>query len=219
MRFMVLGKAETTDVGLPDGIVLGPKRTRVTFSAGEPSAIESVPSGKDAVGTFTIIDAESKQDAIEWVKRLPRRSGDEEIEIREGGCPGGVPSVSLSKSPRSAGDAKRYVVMLKADPHTETGRVAEESRLRAMVKQNEASVKAGVMLAGEGLQPSSRGARVKFSGGKATVIDGPFAEAKELVAGFWLIQATSKEEALEWVKAYPFPFLDAEVEIREALDR
>jgi hypothetical protein len=196
---MVLGKAETTDVGLPDGIVLGPKRTRVTFSAGEPSAIESVPSGKDAVGTFTIIDAESKQDAIEWVKR--------------------VPSVSLSKSPRSAGDAKRYVVMLKADPHTETGRVAEESRLRAMVKQNEASVKAGVMLAGEGLQPSSRGARVKFSGGKATVIDGPFAEAKELVAGFWLIQATSKEEALEWVKAYPFPFLDAEVEIREALDR
>lgn len=213
---MVLSKADTTDAPLPDGIALGPKRTRVTFSAGEPTAIESVPSGKDAVGTFTIIDVESKQAAIEWVKRLPRRNGDEEIEIREGGCPGGVPSVSLSKSPRSAG-GKRFVVMLKADPQTETGRIAEEPRLRAMAKQNETSVKAGVMLAGEGLQPSSRGARVRFSGGKATVIDGPFAEAKELVAGFWLIQAKSKEEALDWVKSYPFPFPDAEVELREAL--
>jgi hypothetical protein len=217
MRFMVLGKADTTETPLPDGIALGPTRTRVTFTAGEPTAIDSVPSGRDAVGTFTIIDVESKQDAIEWVKRLPRRDGDEEIEIREGGCPGGVPAVRLSTSPRSAGD-KRFVVMLKADPHTETGRIAEEPRLRAMVKQNEASVKAGVMLAGEGLQPSSRGARVRFSGGKATVIDGPFAEAKELVAGFWLIQVKSKEDALEWVKSYPFPFADAEVEVREALD-
>jgi len=188
----------------------------VTFTAGEPTAIDNVPSGAQAVGTFTIIDVESKQDAIEWVKRLPRRNGDEEIEIREGGCPGGVPAVSLSSAPQSSGD-QRFVVMLKADPHTETGRIAEEPRLRAMVKQNEASVKAGVMLAGEGLQPSSRGARVKFSGGKATIIDGPFAEAKELVAGFWLIRAKSKEEALEWVKSYPFPFLDAEVEVREAL--
>jgi hypothetical protein len=217
MRFMVLGKGDTTGAPLPDGIALGPTRTRVTFTAGEPTAIESVPSGAHAVGTFTIIDVESKQDAIEWVKRLPRRNGDEEIEIREGGCPGGVPAVNLSTAPRSAGD-KRFVVMLKADPHTETGRIAEEPRLRAMVKQNEASVKEGVMLAGEGLQPSSRGARVKFSGGKAKIIDGPFAEAKELVAGFWLIKAQSKDEALEWVKSYPFPFPDAEVEVREAVD-
>ena len=213
---MVLGKADMTNAPLPDGIALGPTRTRMTFTAGEPPAIENVPTGRDAVGTFTIIDVESKQDAIEWVKRLPRRNGDEEIEIREGGCPGGVPAVSLSSAPQSSGD-QRFVVMLKADPHTETGRIAEEPRLRAMAQQNEASVKAGVMLAGEGLQPSSRGARVKFSGGKATVIDGPFAEAKELVAGFWLIRAKSKEEALEWVKSYPFPFLDAEVEVREAL--
>ena len=213
---MVLGKAEAA--GLPHGVVLGPKRTRVSFSAGKPTAIESVPAGQDAVSTFTVIDAESKQDAIEWVKRLPRQNGgDEELEIREAGCPGGVPAVSLSTAPRSGGD-RRFVVMLKADPHTETGRIAEESRLRAMVKQNEASAKAGVMLAGEGLQPSSRGARIKFSGGKATIIDGPFAEAKELVAGFWLIRAKSKEDALEWVKSYPFPFADAEIELREALD-
>jgi len=214
---MVLRKADSAGAGLPNGVVLGPKRTRVTFSDGTPTAIENVPSGRDAVGTFTIIDVESKQDAIEWVKRLPRRNGDEEIEIREGGCPGGVPAVSLSTAPRS-GSEKRFVVMLKADPNTETGRIAEESRLRAMVKQNEASVKAGVMLAGEGLQPSSRGARVKFAGGKATIIDGPFAEAKELVAGFWLIQAKSKEDALDWVRSYPFPFPDVEVELREAVD-
>ena len=107
---MVLGKAETTAAPLPDGIALGPTRTRVTFNAGEPPAIESVPSGRDAVATFTIIDVESKQDAIEWVKRLPRRGGDEEIEIREGGCPGGVPAVNLLTAPRSAGD-KRFVVM------------------------------------------------------------------------------------------------------------
>jgi len=84
MRFMVLGKADTTDAPLPDGVALGPTRTRVTFTAGEPTAIENVPSGAQAVGTFTIIDVESKQDAIEWVNRLPRRNGDEEIEIREG---------------------------------------------------------------------------------------------------------------------------------------
>jgi hypothetical protein len=151
MRFMVLGKTDTTDTPLPDGIALGPARTRVTFTAGEPTVIENVPSGRDAVGTFTIIDVESKQDAIEWVKRLPRRNGDEEIEIREGGCPGGVPAVNLLTAPRSGSD-KRFVVMLKADPHTETGRIAEEPRLRAMVKQNEASVKEGVMLAGEGAE-------------------------------------------------------------------
>jgi hypothetical protein len=215
MRFMVIGKAEA-GARLPDGVALDPKRTRVAFAEGKPTSIESVPAGKEAVATFTVIDVESKQDAIEWVKRLPR-NGDEEIEIREGGCPGGVPSVNLSNASQSVGGATRFVVMLKADPHTETGRVAEESRLRAMVRQNEASVKSGVMLAGEGLQPSSRGARVKFSGGKAAVVDGPFTEAKELVAGFWLIQAKSSEEAIEWVKEYPFPFVDAEVEVREVL--
>jgi hypothetical protein len=217
MRFMVISKAESTGTPLPDGVALGPARTRVTFSAGRPAAIESLPAGTDAVATFTVIDAESKQDAIEWVKRLPR-NGDEEIEIREGGCPGGVPSISLSKARRATGDAPRFVVMLKANPQEEAGRIPDEDRLRAMVIKNEASVKSGVMLAGEGLQPSSRGARVKFAGGKATIMDGPFAEAKELVAGFWLIQAKSREEAIEWVKAYPFPFLDAEVEVREALD-
>ena len=81
-----------------------------------------------------------------------------------------------------------------------------------------ALVNAGVMLAGEGLQPSSKGVRVKISGSKRTVIDGPFAETKELVAGFWIWQVKSKDEAIEWVKKYPFPFDDSEIEIRQVLD-
>jgi hypothetical protein len=193
---------------------------RVTFSGGNATVIDGpVAEAKGLVAGFTIIDVKSKEEAIAWVKRWPALDGEVEIEIREGGCPGGVPAVSQSKPYCSPSpDVTRFVVMLKADEKSETGVVAEEKRLAAMAKHNEASVQAGVMLAGEGLQPSSRGARVKFSGGKPAVIDGPFAEAKELVAGFWLIQVKSKEEAIEWVKAYPFPFADAEVEIRRVLE-
>jgi hypothetical protein len=219
MRFMILRKADSAAEGLPNGLQLGSTVTTVTFSAGKPTVIEGVPAGNAAVAALAMIDVDSKQEAIDWVKRLPARDADEEIEIREGGCPGGVPAVSRSKSSGAqSGEATRFIVMLKADEKSEAGLVADEPRLAAMVRRNDASVKAGVMLAGEGLQPSSRGARVKFSGGKPAVIDGPFAEAKELVAGFWLIQVTSQDEAIEWVKQYPFPFDDGEVEIREVFE-
>ena len=216
---MILRKADSAAEGLPNGLQLGSTGSRVRFSAGKPTVLEGVPTGKAAVAALTIIDVDSKQDAIDWVKRLPARDVNEEIEIREGGCPGGVPAVSRSKSSGAqSGVATRFIVMLKADEKSEAGLVADQPRLAAMVRHNDASVKAGVMLAGEGLQPSSRGARVKFSGGKPAVIDGPFAEAKELVAGFWLIQVTSQDEAIEWVKRYPFPFDDGEVEIREVFE-
>jgi hypothetical protein len=95
----------------------------------------------------------------------------------------------------------------------------DEKLLAEMGKYNEALVKAGVLLAGEGLHPSSKGARVKFSGGKRTVIDGPFSEAKELVAGFWLIQVKSREEAIEWVKRCPNPTQgESEIEIRQVFE-
>ena len=98
----------------------------------------------------------------------------------------------------------RVMVMVKANKDSEAGVLPDEKMLTEMGKFNEELVKAGVMLAGEGLQPSSKGARVKFDGGKRTVIDGPFAETKELVAGFWLWQVKSKEEAIEWLKRAPF---------------
>jgi hypothetical protein len=110
----------------------------------------------------------------------------------------------------------RFMVLVKADKASEGGVLPDEKMLADMGKFNEQLVKAGVMLAGEGLQPSSKGARVKFSKGKKTVIDGPFAETKELVAGFWLWQVRSKEEAIEWLKRAPFE--DTEVEIRQVFE-
>ena len=107
----------------------------------------------------------------------------------------------------------RFMVLVKADKNSEAGVLPDTKILAAMGKFNEELVKAGVMLAGEGVHPSSKGARVKFSGGKKTVIDGPFAETKELVAGFWLWQCKSMAEAIEWLKRAPFE--GTEVEIRQ----
>ena len=110
----------------------------------------------------------------------------------------------------------RFMILVKADKNSEAGVLPDQKLLAAMGKFNEELVKAGVMLAGEGLQPSSKGARVKFSKGNRTVIDGPFAETKELVAGFWLWQLRSKEEAIQWLKRAPFE--DTEVEIRQVFE-
>jgi len=113
----------------------------------------------------------------------------------------------------------RFMILVKADENSEAGVLPDENLLTEMGKFNEELVKAGVMLAGEGLHPSSKGARVKFSGTKRTVIDGPFAETKELVAGFWLWQVKSKEEAIEWVKRCPNPTLgESEIEIRQVFE-
>lgn len=110
----------------------------------------------------------------------------------------------------------RFMILVKADKNSEAGVMPSEKLLAEMGKYNEELVKAGVMLAGEGLHASSKGARVRFSGGKRTLIDGPFAETKDLVAGFWLWQVKSKEEAIEWVKR--IPFAGGEVEIRQVLE-
>jgi hypothetical protein len=111
------------------------------------------------------------------------------------------------------------MVMVRANEKTESGVLPDKKLLAEMGKFNEELVKAGVMLAGEGLQPSSKGALVKFSGAKRTVIDGPFTEAKELIAGFWLFQVKSKEEAIEWVKRCPNPTEgESEIEIRQVFE-
>ena len=113
----------------------------------------------------------------------------------------------------------RFMVIVKATKESEAGVPPDSKLLAEMGKYNEELVKAGVMLAGEGLHPSSKGARVRFSGNKRTVIDGPFSETKELIAGFWLIQVKSKAEALEWVKRIPNPFPgESEVEIRQVFE-
>jgi hypothetical protein len=110
----------------------------------------------------------------------------------------------------------RVMVIVKANKDSEAGKLPDEKILNAMGKFNEELVKAGVMLAGEGLQASSKGARVRFAGGKRSVIDGPFAETKELIAGFWLWQVKNLAEAIEWLKRAPFE--DTEVEIRQVFE-
>jgi hypothetical protein len=113
----------------------------------------------------------------------------------------------------------RFMVLVKANKTTEAGAPPDEKLLAAMGKYNEELVKAGVMLAGEGLHPSSKGARVRFSGGKRSVIDGPFTETKELIAGFWLWQVRSLAEAVEWVKRCPNPTgEESEIEIRQVFE-
>ena len=113
----------------------------------------------------------------------------------------------------------RFMILVKATKDSEAGVMPSVQLLTEMGKFNEELVKAGVMLAGEGLQPSSKGARVKFSGSKRTVIDGPFAETKELIAGFWLWQVKSKKEAIEWVKRCPNPMKgESEIEIRQVFE-
>jgi hypothetical protein len=110
----------------------------------------------------------------------------------------------------------RFMVLVKADKNSEAGVLPTKDLLAEMGKFNEELANAGVMLAGEGLHASSKGARVKFSGGKRTVTDGPFAETKELIAGYWIWQVKSKEEAIEWLKRAPFE--DTEVEIRQVFE-
>jgi hypothetical protein len=113
----------------------------------------------------------------------------------------------------------RFMIIVKATKDSEAGVMPDQQLLAAMGTFNEELVKAGIMLAGEGLQPSSKGARVRFSGSRRTVVDGPFAETKELIAGFWIWQVRSKEEAIEWVKRCPNPFPgESEIEIRQVFE-
>jgi hypothetical protein len=110
----------------------------------------------------------------------------------------------------------RFAVLVRATKESEAGVMPDEKTLTDMTRYNEELAKAGVMLAGEGLHPSSKGARVRFSGANRTVVDGPFTETQELIAGFWIIQAASKDEAIDWVKRCPNPFPgESELEIRQ----
>jgi hypothetical protein len=112
----------------------------------------------------------------------------------------------------------RFMMIVKANKDSEAGVMPSDELIAAMTKYNEELVKAGVMLDGAGLQPSSKGMRIKFSGGKRTIIDGPFSETKELIAGYWIIQVKSREEALEWAKRVPAPHgptAEGEIEVRQ----
>ena len=151
---------------------------------------------------------DSRQAAIDWLQASP--AIDAEFEIRETGCAGGLPGVDLS----TGATKPRFLILVKADAATEAEAPSDAGRLAAMAKRNDEGVKAGMLLAGDGLRSTASGTRVKFAGGKTRVLDGPFAEAKELVAGYWLIQADSLDDAIAWVHRYPYAQERPEVEIR-----
>lgn len=168
----------------------------------------------ELVAGFTIVEAPSKAAALEWARGWPVADGegDVELEVRETGCSGNCHSIDTGQAP----SLTPYVVLLRSDRTTEADLVPPAEVIDRMNRRNAEGVAAGIVLAGAGLQPTSKGARLKLRGGRATVIDGPFTELKELIAGYWLIQAASRQAALDWIAAYPFPLGPGmEVELRE----
>lgn len=182
---------------------------RVRFAGGKATVIDGpFAESKELIAGFSVVEVGSRQEALDWVKRWPAQDagGQARLEVREMGCDASrAIGSSLALAPPRSPGKQRYMILLLTDADSEAQLSPDATRLAAMAQSNAQSIKAGVMLAGEGLQPSATGFRVHFAKGKPMVIDGPFAEAKELIAGFWMIQTASLDEAIDWVKHYPFP--------------
>jgi hypothetical protein len=198
-----------------EGLQASSKGARVRSANGKVKVIDGpFAEAKELVAGFWLLQAKSMDEAVAWAKRAPFQEG--EVEVR--------PLFELTDFPvdpaekpdgwrekeeqfRAAPAARkpgtiRFMGLLKADKDTEAGALPDEKLLEAMGKFFEEGVKSGVILSGEGLQPSSKGARIRYSGSKRTVTDGPFAETKELIAGYAIIQVKSRDEAIEWTKQF-----------------
>ncbi len=219
MRFVILHQAGTSSEAGPvpplsRGIALlehAPLKadatgTRIHFTDAGPTAEPCV--GPRRIAGLSIVEGESRQAAAEWLRDAsgPAQAG---FEIRETGCAGGLAGVD----PSAAATRPRFLILVKADADTEAEAPSDPAKLAAMARRNDEGVRDGLLLAADGLRSTARGTRVRVGGGKTSVMDGPFAEAKELVAGFWLIQADSMDEAIDWVRHYPFAQARPEVEI------
>jgi hypothetical protein len=175
-----------------------------------PFPIDEVAAG------FAIIDVPSKEEAIAWAQRWPTADaeGNAVLEVRETGCTGGCAGVDTQSPPHLT----PYVILIRSSPQLEADLPPPPEVIARMNARNAQDAQAGVLLAGDGLKGTARGARVKFKGGKPTVIDGPFTEIKELIAGFWLIQAANRDDAVDWIRSYPFPWPDVTLELRAVVD-
>jgi hypothetical protein len=220
-----------------DGLQPSSKGAKVKFHGGKPTVTDGpFAEVKELIAGYWIIQAQSKNEAVEWAKRCFRTvdeiagpvGGDAgEIEVRqifeledfpvneeESGWREAEAEQRQAGVPQLKPGYKLFMVMRMADKESEAGVVPSEGLLTAMGAYNEQFAREGLMLAGEGLQPSSKGAKVRYSKGKITVIDGPFTEAKELIAGFSVIQARSLAEVIEWMKQWPAEDGHGEVELR-----
>lgn len=243
MRFLIVRKADAdTEAGAPvtqelldamaehcdrlasegrfiSGEGLKPSREgyRVHFAAGREPVVVDGPfaEAKELVAGFSIIEAGSMDEAVAWVKQWPPEDagGQAEIEVRPIGCPGGLgnfgdPAEDDSRRPR-------FMVMLKANPRSETDWNPGPEILGRMAEANRSGAEAGYLIAGNGLSSSRHARRVRFSKGHPQVFDGPFAEIKEMVAGFWVLRVDSVDDVIAWARTYPFPDGDdARLEIR-----
>jgi hypothetical protein len=245
MQFMVIRRAdEATEAGLPLtaqgiadmeafnqalagqgrlGLALGlrPSSRAVRLKlwpGGESITDGPFAEAKELIAGFTVFEAASKEEAIALLKQWPASdadaTGEAVLELRETGCPGGCAQVP----PAQDGGDRQYVILLRSDEGTERDRIPPQDMLDTLNGFNAVQAAQGRLLAGDGLKASSSGARVHLKGGAANVIDGPFAEAKELIAGFWMIRAGSMREAIDWARTLPYPTGPyVEVEIREAM--
>ena len=174
-------------------------------TAGPFPRAERLPAG------FAVFEAPSHASAVAWLRDHVPPSGAVTLELRETGCPGGCAGIP----PGAAGDDACYAILLRSDAGTERDAIPLQEKLDRLNAFNAIHAAAGTLLAGDGLKSTARGARVRVANGASSVIDGPFAEAKELIAGFWMIRAPSIEAALDWARTLPYPTgPEVEVEIR-----
>lgn len=174
---------------------------------------------KELIAGISVFDVKTKQEAIDWVLKWPVEDGDGnvDIEIRESGCPGGCATVNTNLEAGNTG--KRYAVLLRSSDDLESEVPVAQERLDRLDAHNAVEAQAGRLLAADGLRSSARGARVRFREGKPTVIDGPFTEIKEMIAGYWMIRVASMQDAIEWARRNPYPTGPVvEVEIREVYE-
>ena len=191
---------------------------RLALSGGKAGVVPGpFADHTELIAGFVIIDVPSRQDALDWLGRWPAEDADAEIELREGGCPGGCAEVKAE--PGMATGGKHFAVLLRSSPDLEAETPVTQDKLDALDIANAREAKKGVLLAADGLRTSALGVRLKPVPGKLTFVDGPFTEIKEMIAGYWLIRAASMQEALAWAERNPYPCgPEVEVEIREVAD-
>lgn len=220
MAYMILRRASPDDA-LPDAeaslldIAFAPASEAVRLSIKDGKATATHGPFDSTWRGFSLIDAATVADAAQWLRRWP--AGDEpvELEIRQSGCPDNCAAIRAAPGQE---ESKRYAILLRSDHALEHELPVAPEKISTLDAHNAAEAGAGRLLAGDGLRGTARGARVKTSKSAFSVIDGPFTEIKELIAGFWLIRAASMDDAIAWALRNPYPTgPDVEVEIREVL--
>lgn len=217
-------RKEMAEAGvLRDLVVLDPdaEAARVVFEGGRVAAVQQGPFEEAQVLTaFCTIETASRQEALGWLSRWPTHAeAEERIELRDSGCPGGVMAIMAEPTSGQGSGLRRYAVLLRQNAELDAEVLAPQARLDAMTRRNEEGTARGVLVAGEGLKGGARATRRHSRRSASHLVDGPFTEIKEMVAGYWIVQVPALEDAIDWVRAYPYPFDDVIVDVRAVDDR